>query len=640
MQKFMQNQYGNLFLWVPILLAGGAAAFFGGVWDPTTLTVILAAVIMIGLVVIFRKNIFVRAVAIFVFGFCYAYAFTAVLRTPQLAHDLREMDVIGTVTKIDYTPNKARIYLRVKSDDINAIGRDVATVRVSVSDMPLPNIGDEIRANVNLYSPSPPYAPATFDYARWAYFNKLSATGYIRDYEIINSNTAPNIATLRDALHNASNSFLVDSLVLGYKAAVPESDNAIWTATGIGHVWSISGFHMTLVGGWLFAIFFSVFRLIAPITRRVPARIPALVCAWVGLLFYLFLSGVDVATVRAFLMTTFVFAAFIFGRSAISLRNAAVAFCVIFLLNPHYIMQAGFQLSFAAIFGLIWLWNVVNPRMPTRKIFKVIYVAILTSVVASIFTAPFVIAHFGAIPIYSLIGNLILIPIFSFAIMPLVIVGVGAAAFGWLGPINLAHTIYDFTFAIATLIANLPAANLVMPHMPNSALIIMTLGFSALIFIRAKWMNYVLCGICMTAGILIIAFQPRPKFMATYDNALVAFVEKDKITFSKSRASNHFFAFDTWKQLAGFPTGTPNARRKHDGHVWRFGDIAYIQKFTALQENIAALCADDGVKYIVSYFDVRGDACAHKILRGAIIIYENGDVKQMSLMRPWHNLRG
>ena len=91
------------------------------------------------------------------------------------------------------------------------------------------------------------------------------------------------------------------------------------------------------------------------------------------------------------------------------------------MLNPHFVMQPGFQLSFAAIFGLIWLWNEVKPRMPHNKILKVIYTASLTSIVATIFTAPFVIAHFYSLPIYGLIGNLILLPIFSVAIMPLVI---------------------------------------------------------------------------------------------------------------------------------------------------------------------------------------------------------------------------
>ncbi len=619
-------------------MAAGAALFFGGDVNPNLGHVIFATVIMAGILIAFRRSIFVRAISAFVFGFVYAYAFTAILDTPQIKRELREHDVVGTVYKIDYTADKARIYLRVNSDDINADGRDMATVRVSLTDLPLLHIGDKIRANVNLYPPSAPYAPGTFDYARWAYFNNLSATGYIHDYEILNAGNVASMAALRDRLHGASNSFLVDSLVLGYKASVPQDDNAIWTATGIGHVWSISGFHMTLVGGWLFTIFFCIFRLIAPITRRVPARVPALICAWVGLLFYLFLSGVDVATVRAFLMTTFVFAAFIFGRSAISLRNAAVAFCVIFLINPHYIMQAGFQLSFAAIFGLIWLWSVISPKMPARKIFKIIYATVLTSLVASIFTAPFVIAHFGALPIYSLIGNLILIPIFSIAIMPLVILGVGVALFGWMGPINLAHTIYDLTFALATHIANLPAANCVMPHMPNSALIMFTIGFCVLIFIRAKWLNYALCGACVSIGILMIALQPRPIFISTYDNELVAFISDDKIEFNKSRASNHFFAFDTWKQLAGFPTGTKNSRRKHDKYVWRFGDIVYIQKFTALSQNIAQLCADDDIKYIVPYFDVRSRSCAHKIMRGAFVIYENGNVKRMKLTRPWHNL--
>ena len=646
MRNLLDNQLVNLFLWVPFLMAFGAGLYFNFPFEPNISVCIFGAIITI--ILIFCKlHIFIRAIALFAFGFCYAALFTHIFATPQIPRDLHGMNITGVVEHIDYTADKSRIYMRINANDIYA-GDGDAIIRVSAkSNINPPNVGDKIRANIGLFRPSGMDAPESFDYARWSYFNGISATGYLNKYEIISHSNHIKINALRDYLHKLSDSFLADALVFGYKNAVPENDSPIWTATGVGHVWSISGFHITLVSAWLFAIFYFIFRLITPITRRIPARIPALICAWCGLLFYLFLSGCDVATVRAFLMATLVFAAFIFGRNAISMRNVCIAFCIIFLMNPHYVMQPGFQLSFAAIFGLVWLWNDVKPNMPKNKLLKLIYTAVLTSVVATIFTAPFVIAHFNSVPIYGLIGNLILLPVFSIAIMPLVMIGIITAAFGWAFPLNAAEYIYNFILKIATDITALPYATITVPHMSNIALCFIVIGLLCLMFVRPVRIkiNYILCIVFVSVGITIVAITPRPIFYATHDHELVAFVEADsKLSFNKSRASNHYFTFDTWKQFNGEDVGTKNRRRKPTDGIWIYETpnftLAYIQKFVPLMKNISGLCRDENIDYIVSYFDIDAPKCNNKILRGGFVIYKSGRIKYIKSNRPWHNPHG
>lgn len=641
MQRFIENQSQNMFLWTPFLVATGCALYFSWDSEPSKFVIgALCAVFIMGLFL--RRHIVARAIALFTFGALYAAAYTHILATPQITRDIRDRTIVGVVKNIDYTDTKTRLSIQTDGKYIDTTS--VPIVRVSISDAGAIRIGDTVRAVVNLYRPNAPYADGAFNYARWAYFNHLTATGYIKDYEITSHATPRNMNTVRDAIHNKSNSFLVDSLVLGYKNAVPRSDSPTWTATGVGHVWSISGFHMTLVGGWLFALFYSIFRLIAPITRRVPARVPATICAWLGLILYLFLSGCDVATMRAFLMTTLIFAAVVFGRSAISLRNVCVAMWVIILINPHYVMQAGFQLSFAAIFGLIWFWGVIKPKMPENKILKVLCTAALTSIVATVFTAPFVIAHFGTFPLYSLVGNLVLLPIFSIAIMPLVIVGTFTAMLGWHAPLILAAVIYDAGLRIAHVITNLPYASLPMPNMPNAALIIFIVAGCALMFICGvrRRINYISAGIIAIIGVVVIIATPRPVFYATPDHELVGFVENGKLKFNKSRASNHYFAFDTWKQINGENADTPNTRYVHAGGVYTYRTpkftLVYIQKFVPLMNNIVSLCNDENIDYIVSYFHIDAPKCANKILHdGGIMIYPSGRVKYLNAMRPWNN---
>ncbi len=647
MRELWQNQFNNLFLWVPFLMATGAGVYYTMPNSPTDSVFVILTIIFTIMAVVGRKFIAPRAICLAIFGFVWAALYTVILDTPQINRTVRDKAVTATVSAIDYTDDRARVYMKLPSDTINAIGRDMATIRVSVGTNDAPNIGDTVRANINLYPPATPYANESFDYARWAYFNGITATGYATNIDIIAHGDVRNVDALRNYLHRHADSFLSDSLVLGYKNVVPTDEDTVWNAVGVGHVWSISGFHMTLVSGWLFAIFFGIFRFIPFITRRVPARIPALICAWFGLMFYLFLSGLDVATMRAFLMTTLFFIAFIFGRSAMSMRNICVAFCILFLFNPHYVLQAGFQLSFAAIFGLIWYWNVIKPKMPENKYIRIVYGTVLTSIIATIFTTPFIIAHFGAIPIYSLIGNLVLLPIFSIAIMPLVIIGTIMAPFGLHAPLNLADAIYNFTFYLATHISEFPFATISIPHMPNVAMCMIVTGMLAVMFIRPLQVkiNMIIGAILITSGILIMVYIPRPIFISTYDNELVVFIENNKIEFNKSRASNHYFAFDTWKSYLGFDTNAPNRRRKHNRGVYRFEtnkfNLVYIQKFSALQKNIVELCNDDKVDYIVSYFKIMSNKCAHKIIRGGAMIYPSGKVEYINHHRPWyrHNPR-
>lgn len=639
MRQWLDNQYQNLFLYVPFLLAGGAALYFTAQSEPNFIGVVVTMAICGGLFMVKKLPMILRAVLLIVFGFGYACCFTNMINTPIIARDMHNMELVGKIKSIDHTHNNTRIILTVNANDIG-LGNDTANLRLSVKNTDnLPGVGDTVRVNGGIFKTAHAYAPETFDFAQWAYFKNISAMGYVNDIQTIKHNDKITVGMWRDKIHKKANSFLVDSLVLGYKSAVPDEDNKIWTATGIGHVWSISGFHMTLVGGWLFVIMYFICRTIPQITNRIPAKIPATICAWVGLLFYLFLSGVDTATLRAFLMTTLVFGAFVFGRNAISMRNVAIAFCIIFLLNPYSVMQAGFQLSFSAVFGLVWLYQDVRPKMPKNKLLKIIYACVLTSLVATIFTAPFVAAHFGAIPIYGLIGNLVLLPVFSVVIMPLVFVGAFTAMLGINTPIIWAHDIYNWLIKIAEIISGLPYATPTIPHISNASLFFWIIGFMALIFIKPIKIkiNYILFGVFAVVGLMVVFLAPKPIFFATPDNELVAFVnDKKQLEFSKSRASNHKFAFNTWKSINGEQPDTPNKRKKHINGVFRQNNIVHIQKFVPLVKNIERLCNDDSVDFIVSYFKIDAPKCAHKILNGGFVIYPNNRVKYLQSGRKWN----
>lgn len=648
MQEFLGNQYKNIFLWVPFIMAFGAALYFGLGTEPNFHFPILIT-ILLAFIIWKKKNIFVRGVALFLFGFFYAMSFTHIINTPVTRDSFGAIPISGEIKDIDYTTDKMRLTICIPTEQIKTNSfKKFTNIRISISDENQNiNIGDKIVGNAVLFHPSSKYIPASFDYARWAYFNSISATGFFENYEITKS--ADNKNT-RIYIHNKANSFLTDSLVLGFKKTIPESESDIWKSVGIGHVWSISGFHMTLVGGWLFAIFYLIFRLFPYITKRVPAKYPAIICAWVGLLFYLFISGISVATVRAFLMTTLIFIAILLGRGVLSLRNAALAFLIIFLINPFYVMNAGFQLSFAAIFGLLWFFDdkEYTKRNFIKRHLHILYLSLMTAVIATIFTMPFIIAHFGYIPLYGLIGNLILLPIFSILIMPLIIIGTICTLFDFHLLINLAHNIYHFTLSLATHITNLPYANIQIPHISNTVLILCIIGLLCLILIvktdSKNWfiknVNCILCILFIGTAILINVSMPHPLFYATDDHQLIGFVVDDKLQFNHAKMSKHYFAFSSWYEFNNEKVPEKNKRYKCYHGLCRYNtdkwNLVYMQNFTTLMNNIENICLDKSVDYIVTTFEINAQNCNAKILKDGLIIYPNGKFTTIVNRRPWH----
>lgn len=642
MREWIENQWQNKFLYTPFLMAGGAALYFTLCTEPDIITTIILTIITLAISTVPKAPRFFRALFIFIFGFTYALLYTNIINTPILKHDIKNLNISGKVTALDYTPDKNKIFISVNAQDMGLENKNTIIRLSATKDITLPNIGDTVTASGKLFKPDSIIAPHSFDFARWLYFNKISATGYVTDIQILTPAQSSGIENLRNTIHIKTESFLTDTLVLGYKGAIPKQHSDIWTMTGIGHVWSISGFHMTLVGGWLFLLFYIIFRAIPYTTRRLPAKIPAMCCAWCGLMFYLLLSGSDVATMRAFIMTSLAFSAFIIGRKALSVRNVALAFCIIFLINPHYVMQAGFQLSFAAVFGLAWLLNDIHPKMPDNKLLKIIYATILTTLTATVFTAPFIAIHFGQIPVYGLIGNLIFLPVFSFIIMPLILIGSITALFDYHLATQIAHNVYDWIYKLAVQISDLPHTTITTPHIPNSAVILFICGFICLIFIKNIKIktNYILFGVFILSGIINTYTYEKPVFYASYDHELVAFKnDKGMLEFNKSRASNHYFAFGTWKQINGEKADSKNIRRKHNKGIYEYNtenfNLVYIQKFVPLMHNIEQLCKSDDVKYIISYFDIYSEHCNSKILQGALTISPKGTVNYLPHKRRW-----
>ncbi|MCL2338733.1 MAG: ComEC/Rec2 family competence protein, partial [Proteobacteria bacterium] len=431
----------------------------------------------------------------------------------------------------------------------------------------------------------------------------------------------------------------------------------------------IGGFHLTLIAGWIFAFFYLLVRLIPPLYRRVPARVPALVCVWMGLLFYLALSGAAVSTMRAFVMATLGFLALIFARHILTMRNICLCFALIILINPHYIMEAGFQMSFAAVFGILYLFSDRRyiPKTPVRRAWHAVRDVLMATLIATVFTMPFVAYNFHTVQIYGFLGNLLAMPIFAFAIIPLVVIGtILGAGFGHFLALDTAAYVYGFAMRITNWIASLPHAVINVPRIPGISVILFVISAIIVMFIIGhKRAKIIIASILIAIAVLIAVMMPKPIFYATPDHELVAFMtDNGHLQFNRGHDATHKMTFDSWDQLNGDPAGADHVPIKlgYAGATYSTNcddkvcvyktpnwKLTYVQQFVPLYKNIARICdADpgpndkrsaslggDGSGFLVTFFDIDAPECGAKIIRGGLVIYETGRIEYVRANRIW-----
>ena len=234
--------------------------------------------------------------------------------------------------------------------------------------------------------------------------------------------------------------------------------------------------------------------------------------------------------------------------------------------------------------------------------------------------------------------------------MPLIVIGTIFALFGNLSLIKITHNIYDYTLALAKHISDLPFANLQMPFVSNTVLLLCIFGFLFLILVvktdSKNWfiknINYTLCFCCIAFASVIYTTTQKPLFYASPDHELVGFIVDGKLKFNKAKDSRNFFAFNSWYEFNHEQKQAKNERYKCDHgfcvYKTKNWNLVYMQNFTAVLNNLENVCNDKSVKYIVSPFDIDVRKCHAKVLHNGLLIYPNGKITEIINHRPWHNL--
>lgn len=445
-------------------------------------------------------------------------------------------------------------------------------VRVRVTGEP-PSLGQGVRLRAGLAPPPGPSAPGDYDFSRQAYFDGIGGTGFsygaAEPAEVAThgpERIVRALARARGAVTDHIRSRVEDgrggvlaALVTGVRSGVGEAETEALRDSGLYHILSISGAHMSLVGGGAFALAAFLLALIAPLSRSYDVRKPAAAVALAAATGYLLLSGGNVTAQRAYIMLAVMLVALLFDRRALTLRNVAVAAVIVLLTAPESLFEAGFQMSFAATIALVAAYESLRERRVVAareysvwaRALRWTGALLLTGVVAGLATAFFAAFHFNRTAPYSLIGNLLGMPIFTFWVMPMLTAATLLSPFGLDGPFwQAAAWGLGGVLRIGNWVATWPGASAPVRSGAPAALLIYSVGFVVLCAGRGATRA---AGLAVMASSLIVWHaSPRPVLWVS-DTAVVAGVASRTLYASDLRRSE--YGVDQFAQRRGLVQG-------------------------------------------------------------------------------------
>jgi ComEC/Rec2-related protein len=204
---------------------------------------------------------------------------------------------------------------------------------------------------------------------------------------------------------------LVYAMLLGDKSGLDPSMEAQFGAAGLLHVLAVSGMHVALIMGALFWVFSGFGARGSP---GIASLLVLLAAGWA----YTFLTGSGAAVVRAMISATWMWLGkYSVGRRQSLLHVLAGSAYLQFLLDPPCVEQLGFQLSYLAVFGIGWLHpQIVNKLPALPKMGRWLGESSSLTLSATLFTLPLLLWQFQSFPTWFLVGNLLLLPLFSMSV--------------------------------------------------------------------------------------------------------------------------------------------------------------------------------------------------------------------------------
>jgi competence protein ComEC len=348
----------------------------------------------------------------------------------------------ATVEKLEQSPSFTRLRITdVQRMDGALLAGKVDAYLYGREREPVIRVGDRIRLSLKLHLPRNMLNPGSFDYRTYCFDRHIALIGSAKGLELLgqgNSLLEKGRERINEAILAADSrsSGVLRALLLADRAGVTIEQHDSFAAAGASHLLAISGLHVGMVAGWGFIIFWWI------LTRREawivtwPVRKLALTAGVLMAVGYATLAGWPLTAQRALLMMGAALLAWWLRDRSEPLNTMFAALLLILFIDPAAIVSISLWLSFTAVTALlIWSSRLVNePGLPVwQKARKWIVGLFWVSVVAALATLPITADLFGRIPTYTLLANMLLVPLYSLYVLPLSIAGELLALMGTVG---------------------------------------------------------------------------------------------------------------------------------------------------------------------------------------------------------------
>lgn len=300
--------------------------------------------------------------------------------------------------------------------------------------------GQRWQLTVRLQRPHGNANPGGFDYEAWLLEQGVRATGYVRadaDNRLLDAFVAsPGVfvervraalrARIQAALAGRTFVGVIVALVIGDQRGIDQADWQVFNRTGIGHLISISGLHITMIAGlaaWtMSALWRRSFFTDARLPLLLPAQKAAALAGAVVALLYVLLAGFGVPAQRTLYMLSVVALALWIGRLAAVSHVLCSALGVVVLLDPWAVLWPGFWLSFGAV-AIILFAGHGRIGLPPAGPRGALLLAGRTQWAVTAGLVPLTLLLFGQVSVVSPVANAVAIPLVSFVVTPLALAG-------------------------------------------------------------------------------------------------------------------------------------------------------------------------------------------------------------------------
>lgn len=378
--------------------------------------------------------------------------------------------------------------------------------------------GDELRFFTTLRLPMGRRNPGEFDYKQYLANHHIFAIGYLKEKDLIISTKPPPVYSLRRTANivkyrvqdliatsvKGEQGAILKALLVGIRSEINDDTEQAFIDSGVIHVLAVSGLHV----GYVTLVFWIILGFL-----RLPLK-PKVVLTILALSAYVLVVDIKPSVLRAVIMASMILFAKGWEKQVNVYNSLAAAALIQTLIDPLQLFDMGFQLSFIAVFSIVYIYRRFDVILPDKlrpisvsnKIGRNIYQLFLVSLSALLGTLPVTIYYFHRIPLISVLSNILVIPLVG------VIGGLGFAqiilGFCWSG-FNIAYgevetLLIQLLQSIIQLISKIPFAYIQVPQISLLTLILLYVLILALLnFDRQRVQKVTVIGLLIAANIYI-----------------------------------------------------------------------------------------------------------------------------------------